>query len=238
MPALSRGSRSKHPFIVHRAVRVQNERRVTSSRALRVCPHVIVDLAFIHTDKLKEMTTTLSSDPFVFERNPETGKIRINVPARYYLVPGVCFTTGFVLGLTRGARHASLRFLAENAHRRPTTVQGWYFYKKTKNYRVMWGGLKGGMAIGLRMAAFGCVWVGLEQGSLMLGERLGEAREMVAGVGSAGLVLAGYRLPRPVWGQVMGLGVLGGGVMYGARRGREWLEAGENREMPRGPTAE
>ncbi|CAE6434426.1 unnamed protein product [Rhizoctonia solani] len=184
------------------------------------------------------MTTTLSSDPFVFERNAETGKIRINVPARYYLVPGACLTTGFVLGLARGARQASLRFLAENAHRRPTTVQGWYFYKKTKNYRVMWGGLKGGGSVGLKMAAFGGLWVGLEQGSLVLGERMSgttgewiaQAREVVAGVGSAGLVLVGYRLPRPVWGQVVGLGLLGGGVMYGARRGREWLEAEAGRK--------
>ncbi|KAJ1308508.1 hypothetical protein OPQ81_004212 [Rhizoctonia solani] len=162
------------------------------------------------------MTTTLSSDPFIFERNAETGKIQINVPARYYLVPGVCFTTGFVLGLTRGARHASLRFLAENAHRRPTTVQGWYFYKKTKNYRVMWGGLKGGAGGSLALG---------ERVSGRTGEWIAQAREVVAGMGSAGLVLAGYRLPRPVWGQVLGLGLLGGGVMYGARRGREWLEA-------------
>ncbi|KAF8708978.1 Protein kinase C terminal domain, partial [Rhizoctonia solani] len=167
------------------------------------------------------MTSTLSSDAFVFERNAETGKIRINVPARYYLVPGVCFTTGLILGLTRGARQASLRFLAENAHRRPTTVQGWYFYKKTKNYRVMWGALKGGGAVGLKMAGFGALWVGLEQGSVALGDKIGgrtgewiaQGREMVAGVGSAGLVLAGYRLPRPVWGQVVGLGMLGGGVI-------------------------
>ncbi|QRW15912.1 hypothetical protein RhiXN_03913 [Rhizoctonia solani] len=165
------------------------------------------------------MTSTLSSDAFVFERNAETGKIRINVPARYYLVPGVCFTTGLILGLTRGARQASLRFLAENAHRRPTTLQGWYFYKKTKNYRVMWGALKGGGAVGLKMAGFGALW---DWGVDCTGTGDG------AGVGSAGLVLAGYRLPRPVWGQVVGLGMLGGGVMYGARRGREWLEEAED----------
>lgn len=145
------------------------------------------------------MTSTLSSDPFVFERNPENGKLHVNIPRRYYLVPCACFTTGFVLGITRGARAASLRFLAENAHRRPTTVQGWYFYKKTKNYRVMWGALKGGAGVGAKMAGFGALWVGLEQGALEIGERLGgtggawvkEGREMTAGVGSAGLVLTG-----------------------------------------------
>lgn len=150
------------------------------------------------------MTTTLSKDPFIFERNEENGKLRINIPQRFYLVPAACFTTGFVLGITRGARQASLRFLAENAHRRPTTVQGWYFYKKTKNYRVMWGALKGGAGVGLKMAAFGGLWVGLEQGSLAVSERVGgkagewvgEGREMVAGVGSAGLVLAGCECVR------------------------------------------
>ncbi|KAG9126830.1 hypothetical protein FRC07_001782 [Ceratobasidium sp. 392] len=138
-------------------------------------------------------------------------------------------TAGVVLGIARGARQASLRFLAENAHRRPTTVQGWYFYKKTKNYRVMWGALKGGGAVGAKLGAFGALWVGLEYGAMTIGDRsgvewIGQAREVIAGVGSAGVVLAGYRLPRPMWRQVIGLGVAGGAVMYAARRGREWAE--------------
>ncbi|KAG9101024.1 hypothetical protein FRC06_003451 [Ceratobasidium sp. 370] len=171
------------------------------------------------------MTT---SDTFMLERDPD-GKIRVNVPQRYYLVPCACATAGVVLGIARGARQASLRFLAENAHRRPTTVQGWYFYKKTKNYRVMWGALKGGGAVGAKMAAFGVLWVGLEQGAMAIGDRagmgwLGEGREVIAGVGSAGMVLTGYRLPRPMWRQVIGLGAAGGAVMYAARRGREWVE--------------
>ncbi|QRV73035.1 Serine/threonine-protein kinase [Ceratobasidium sp. AG-Ba] len=156
------------------------------------------------------MTTTLSSDAFMFERDPESGKIRINVPQQWYLVPGACATAGVVLGIARGARQASLRFLAENAHRRPTTVQGWYFYKKTKNYRVMWGALKGGGSVGAKMAGFGVLWVGLEQGAMTLGERtrvgaISEAREMVAGMGSAGLVLAGCESGSRFGSRVCGL---------------------------------
>ncbi|ELU45947.1 hypothetical protein AG1IA_00024 [Rhizoctonia solani AG-1 IA] len=233
----------RNPSLEGKVTERQRERRVTSTLlALNSCPHVtlaadhsaFISISYLHSGRRKNknkigMTSTLSSDAFVFERNAETGKIRINVPARYYLVPGVCFTTGLILGLTRGARQASLRFLAENAHRRPTTVQGWYFYKKTKNYRVMWGALKGGGAVGLKMAGFGALWVGLEQGSVVLGDKIGgrtgewiaQGREMVAGVGSAGLVptastgmgtggrIRNARWRCDVWG-ASGAGVAGG----------------------------
>ena len=60
------------------------------------------------------------------------------------VLPVVCASAGMALGVYRGGRLASLRFLAENAHRAPRTVKGWYFYNKTKNYRMMYGGLKAG----------------------------------------------------------------------------------------------
>ncbi|KAF8633677.1 hypothetical protein AX15_001288 [Amanita polypyramis BW_CC] len=50
--------------------------------------------------------------------------IRLAVPRRFYLVPGAALTVGVAIGLVRGGRTASLRFLAENVHRPPTTVQG------------------------------------------------------------------------------------------------------------------
>jgi hypothetical protein len=39
---------------------------------------------------------------------------------------------GFSTGFYQAAKRAGLVFMAENAHRRPDTVQGWYFYNKTK----------------------------------------------------------------------------------------------------------
>ena len=60
------------------------------------------------------------------------------------VLPVVCASAGMALGVYRGGRMARLRFLAENAHRAPKTVKGWYFYNKTKNYRMMYGGLKEG----------------------------------------------------------------------------------------------
>ena len=60
------------------------------------------------------------------------------------VLPVVCASVGMALGFYRGGRMASLQFLAENAHRAPKTIKGWYLYNKTKNYRIMYGGLKGG----------------------------------------------------------------------------------------------
>lgn len=52
---------------------------------------------------------------------------------------------GFSIGAFLGGQQSGLQYLAENAHKLPTTVQGWYFYHKTKNYRMMLGGVKRGL---------------------------------------------------------------------------------------------
>lgn len=72
------------------------------------------------------------------------------------LLVSSAMTLGFVSGFANGARHTALVFLAENAHRRPETVQGWYFYNKTKYYRMILGGFRRGAHTGLQLAG----WVG------------------------------------------------------------------------------
>jgi hypothetical protein len=47
-------------------------------------------------------------------------------------IPLTGFILGFGAGLYQAANRSSLVFMAENAHKRPDTVQGWYFYNKTK----------------------------------------------------------------------------------------------------------
>ncbi|GAA97065.1 uncharacterized protein L969DRAFT_238168 [Mixia osmundae IAM 14324] len=89
--------------------------------------------------------------------------IRINVPITLILTPICAGTFGFVSGLLTSAEKASLQFLAENAHRQPTTVQGWYFYQKTKNYRVLLGGARGGLLTGAKLAGWTTAFVGLEE---------------------------------------------------------------------------
>ena len=105
--------------------------------------------------------------------------IRVNIPQRVLLVPGTAFIVGSAIGLVRGGRTASLRFLAEKAHRPPKTVEGWYFYNKTKNYRVMLGGLKGAGMEGCRLGGIALCYVGLESA---IG--WSELKEIGAGVGT------------------------------------------------------
>ncbi|KAF8559048.1 hypothetical protein OG21DRAFT_1503505 [Imleria badia] len=92
---------------------------------------------------------------------------------------------GTVIGAVRGSRQASLRYLAENAHRPPTTVQGWYFYNKTKNYRRMAAGLQEGGQNAVKLGVTALVWVGIEDGLERCGQPWAEAKELGAGVGTA-----------------------------------------------------
>ena len=90
---------------------------------------------------------------------------------------------GTAIGIVRGSRAAGLRFLAENAHRPPRTMEGWYFYYKTKNYRMMLAGLReaGRHAGKLGFTALG--WVTLEEGLKRAGWE--DVSEIGAGIGSA-----------------------------------------------------
>ena len=54
------------------------------------------------------------------------------MPSHFLTFPILSFTLGFGTGMYQSASRAGLVFMAENAHRRPETVQGWYFYNKTK----------------------------------------------------------------------------------------------------------
>ncbi|KDN44952.1 hypothetical protein K437DRAFT_263085 [Tilletiaria anomala UBC 951] len=115
------------------------------------------------------------------------------LPPHFVTLPASSFTLGFVTGLYTSANRASLVFMAENAHRRPETVQGWYFYNKTKvdlfkykkcysypspsfshfhrdpalfppqNYKVLLAGAKGGLATGLRLSAWVTAFMALDE---------------------------------------------------------------------------
>lgn len=67
-------------------------------------------------------------DPLRNERLHATPSDRLRAVA----VGSACI--GAASGLYEGIKSSSLRYLTENAHRLPTTVGGWYFYHKRKNY--------------------------------------------------------------------------------------------------------
>lgn len=96
--------------------------------------------------------------------------IRINVSdPTLLLIPTCAATFGFVSGLLSGAKKSSLQFLAENAHRQPTTLQGWYFYNKTKNYRVALGGAKTGLLTAVKLGAWTSGFVAIKEGASKVG---------------------------------------------------------------------
>jgi hypothetical protein len=51
-------------------------------------------------------------------------------------LPFLAAALGLSTGIYSGASRAAKVFMAENAHRQPTTVQGWFFYNKTKVRRL------------------------------------------------------------------------------------------------------
>ena len=122
------------------------------------------------------------------ESEQQRNAIHLTIPPRALILPGAAVVVGTVIGLMRGSRRVSLQFLAENAHRPPRTVQGWYFYNKTKNYKVMLGGLQQAGVDAGKLGATALGWVGIEEGLERVG--WGDVGEIGAGVGTAGLFSA------------------------------------------------
>jgi len=137
---------------------------------------------------------------------------------------------GTAIGLVRGSRAAGLRFLAENAHRPPTTVQGWYFYNKTKNYKRMLGGLRRAGSDAAKLGFTALAWVTFEEGLHQVG--WGELGEIGAGIGTAGIFAGVYRLPWRTASRAGILGLLVGITMKTIRWGKERLaEEAQTREQ-------
>ncbi|EFP80670.1 uncharacterized protein PGTG_06626 [Puccinia graminis f. sp. tritici CRL 75-36-700-3] len=44
--------------------------------------------------------------------------------------------------------------MVENLHRLPQTRANWFFFQKTKNYKVILGGFKGGLRTGAKLGAW------------------------------------------------------------------------------------
>ncbi|PVG03454.1 hypothetical protein CPB86DRAFT_694841 [Serendipita vermifera] len=153
-------------------------------------------------------------------RKDEIMRINTNVDPRMFLLPAIGATTGLALGLFRGAGNAKLRYIAENAHKRPTTVRGWYFYNKTKNYQMMWAGLKEGSKEAVKLASMGLLWAGIEEVVKQYAPSLEPEKEFVAGLGTAATFSAITRLGARTASRVLILGGLTGGIMSMLRAGQ------------------
>ncbi|KAJ3183756.1 hypothetical protein HDU87_005872 [Geranomyces variabilis] len=115
--------------------------------------------------------------------------------ARALLTPEVLWSThlglagalgGFVSSFYLAGRTRSFQFLAENAHRLPKTVAGWYFYHRYKNYEIAHAGFVGGMK---GAARFGAICAGFGAAEALVESAIGR-ESWVATVG-AGLLTTG-----------------------------------------------
>ncbi|KAI8986039.1 hypothetical protein BDB01DRAFT_76691 [Pilobolus umbonatus] len=139
----------------------------------------------------------------------------LSTKPRLILMTGLGSFWGFSIGAYLGGKQSGLQYLAENAHKLPTTVQGWYFYHKTKNYRMMLGGIKRGVKYAGKTGGLCLLYGGVEA---MLDDLRGEAdvlNSVSAGVTSGVVFSALTKLSRGsvrysiVFGAMFGL-VAGG----------------------------
>ncbi|KAG2118970.1 uncharacterized protein F5147DRAFT_667676 [Suillus discolor] len=144
--------------------------------------------------------------------------------SRYFILPASAALVGVFIGAVRGSRLASLRFLAENAHRPPKTIRGWYLYNKTKNYKRMAAGLLSGGKEGVKLGVTALVWVGIEDGLGRCGAGFDDLKEVGAGVGTAGAFSIVYRLRWRTASRALLLGSIIGGGMGFLRWAREYLK--------------
>jgi hypothetical protein len=93
---------------------------------------------------------------------------------------------GAALGVSHGANVAGLKFRAENAHRLPTSQQGWFLYHKSKNYAVMLGGVREAARMSARLAAWTSLFLLIEE----IVDRSRQSRDALSTL-CAGLTTAG-----------------------------------------------
>ncbi|KAL1405429.1 hypothetical protein Q8F55_009060 [Vanrija albida] len=167
-----------------------------------------------------------------------SSRIDLRVPSNLLIVPAAAALVGFAIGMRREGGRARLRFLAENAHRQPTTVQGWYFYTKTRNYRVFFAGLRGGSKYALGLGTAAALFVAVDEGVGYVREHVldpaitreeertppNPRREgwrrgpvhwedgAIAGVTLAGVAGLVYKLPNPLLFRALIMGFTLGGV--------------------------
>ncbi|KAJ1029642.1 hypothetical protein NDA13_002885 [Ustilago tritici] len=154
------------------------------------------------------------------------------------VLPTTAFGLGLVSGVLTASKRAGLVFMAENAHRLPDTVQGWYFYSKTKNYKVILGAAKGGLKQGVRLGIWTTGFCLAEQFAKVtrasVQKQFNGGREgwkvlghwtdgVLAGVVTAGAATALYRLPKASAMRVFQLGLLAGASTGGIRDLQERL---------------
>ncbi|KAJ2785585.1 hypothetical protein GGI15_001858 [Coemansia interrupta] len=100
-------------------------------------------------------STAQPDDRAPSETHSQYERLRLATDDRIVLMTLVSTGVGVLAGGYLGGQLSGRQYLAERAHRLPTTVSGWFFYQKWKNYRVLLGAMKGAVRYGGKVG--GCV---------------------------------------------------------------------------------
>jgi hypothetical protein len=113
---------------------------------------------------------------------------------RLVLMTGIGSMWGFAIGSYLGGKQTAFQYLAENAHKLPTTVQGWYFYHRTKNYKVILGGVKRGAKMAIPTGAICLTYGAIEAGIDDIRKEADIFNSVIAGMGTGFLFSAMSKL--------------------------------------------
>ncbi|KAF8953305.1 hypothetical protein BGZ46_003238, partial [Entomortierella lignicola] len=117
-------------------------------------------------------------------KNPLLSRIGLEPVKRICLITGTASFWGFILGGVIGSRQSGMQYLAENAHRLPKNMEGWYFYHKRKNYRMAWGALQKGAVYSAKTGALVGLFEVLEASADFYRGGADLLNSMVAGIAS------------------------------------------------------
>ncbi|KAJ1721215.1 hypothetical protein LPJ53_004236 [Coemansia erecta] len=123
-------------------------------------------------------------------------RLRLATDDRIVLMTLVSTGVGALAGGYLGGQLSGRQYLAERAHRLPTTVSGWFFYQKWKNYRVLLGAMKGAVRYGSKIGGCVLAYSSIEAGVDRLVGEVQMFSSVAAGLSTAVGMSLIARLPR------------------------------------------
>ncbi|KAF9920379.1 hypothetical protein FBU30_009817 [Linnemannia zychae] len=135
-------------------------------------------------------TVAPSSTTYDLSKNPLLNRIGLEPMKRIFLITASASFWGLILGGIMGSRHSGMQYLAENAHRLPKNMEGWYFYHKRKNYRMALGGIQKGVVYAAKTGAIVGLFEVLEASADFYRGGADVFNSMMAGLASGGLFAA------------------------------------------------
>ncbi|KAI9755785.1 MAG: hypothetical protein M4579_004148 [Chaenotheca gracillima] len=179
------------------------------------------------------MTTSAPSfDPEVdFSDHRLASRPRLSLPfsGRVTFCTAISCLAGFGLGASHGSQTAGFRFRAEHAHKLPQSSTGWYLYHKSKNYNMMFGGVKEGLRMGGKVGFFVASFFTIEEAVDRVKGTRDFVSTVVGGLGVAGGFSLLNRLPLPVAARTARLGLVVG-LGYGLLQDALAVARGRNPE--------